>query len=148
MSKEELQNDPITLAYVAGLFDGEGCVNVQIKKGGRLVRAQLSMTNTSRKIVTIMQEVFGGSVCVRKPNGRKVTGVWTVSGAEAERAADLLSRFCTEKKFQLESFVKLRKMMGNHQGCVIEPHILVERNRLANAIRSAKQDSEWSKHAA
>lgn len=58
-----------TLAYVAGLFDGEGCVYSADIRGDMLVRAVIA--NTNRQVLEFVQSIFGGGIYeVKRPNDR------------------------------------------------------------------------------
>jgi hypothetical protein len=51
-----------TLAYVAGLFDGEGCVNFTQAGKQRAWVIRVMIRNTDRPIIDYLQSVFGGRI--------------------------------------------------------------------------------------
>jgi hypothetical protein len=51
-----------TLAYVAGLFDGEGCVNFTQAGAQRTWVIRVMIRNTDRKVIDYLQVLFGGRI--------------------------------------------------------------------------------------
>lgn len=83
------------VCYLAGFFDGEGCLNVarvtdpKYRAGYHLtLRASLSSSN-DRPLLRA-QAVFGGCICTQKPHGlsRRLSYTWTLYG---DRAKSFLS---------------------------------------------------------
>lgn len=63
----EEDNMDMDLAYVAGLIDGEGSIQLDHRGGPSAHRAPVvSLTNTSRPIIDFLKERFGGTVCEQK----------------------------------------------------------------------------------
>jgi len=85
--------DLIDIIYLAGLFDGEGCVNISKKYDGHQAtkrQGNLSITIKLNDCGTTswLKENFDGSVSKPKPYGnRKQAYAWTLG---ADSAADLL----------------------------------------------------------
>jgi hypothetical protein len=87
----------LSLEYIAGFFDGEGCVTVG--KNGSLA---LGIVNTSLPTLLGIQEAVGGSVTSRKQKVNKPQYVWRVYGQEALSVCDKLLPFSLEKYDQLK----------------------------------------------
>lgn len=71
------------LAYIAGLFDGEGCVTFARCRKWHYVTSLV--TNTDRDILEYLQGLFGGNISrlsLRKP-GWKQGWSWRLTGSEA-----------------------------------------------------------------
>lgn len=64
--------DREVLAYVAGLFDGEGSISFQRNSKTLYIRASIS--NTDRAVLEFLQQTFGGSVVTLK----RVNPEWKV----------------------------------------------------------------------
>lgn len=60
------------IAYIAGFFDGEGCVNFQMVSGSTVLRCDI--TNTNPQILIQIQSIFGGRI-----NSRKLKENWKVA---------------------------------------------------------------------
>lgn len=57
----------VDLAYVAGLFDGEGTVTLTKSNSWKRFKSpQVSITSTTYEIIAFLQEKFGGYVCKQK----------------------------------------------------------------------------------
>lgn len=68
---------PITVEYLAGLFDGEGSVSSYIPSGTNSVHLSVSITNTSVEVLKQIAEEYGGIVydCRNKGPERVSQGV-------------------------------------------------------------------------
>lgn len=63
LEKSSVEPIPIEiLAYVAGLFDGEGCVNFVRSKNSRSLVLRAHIVNTDREILDFISSIFGGVV--------------------------------------------------------------------------------------
>ena len=52
--------------YLAGLIDGEGCIDVQITKGKYVrPRLRIAMTTPGRDVLVMCQNSYGGHICQR-----------------------------------------------------------------------------------
>ena len=75
-----------TWAYLAGLIDGEGHVELMASKGKESLHrvARLRIENTCPRMIAWLLEHCGGAVYERQPRPRcKLSYRWGVSGAEA-----------------------------------------------------------------
>ena len=109
------QND---IAYIAGLFDGEGSVSYYQRKEKRkdkkkaynfwMIRCELSMTD--QYVVEWMHEVLGvGTVCKRLPTkswvGKKTQWRWRCGYRDALAFAKLLWPYAQVKLHKLEQII-------------------------------------------
>jgi len=84
----------VAAAYLAGYFDGEGCITVD--SGLRLL-----VTATFPQSCLGLQEAFGGKVVERKSDpGEKTQYQWTVYGLKAYNALLALIPYLHEKQEQ------------------------------------------------
>ena len=69
------KGEPITkelLAYIAGFFDGEGCITaIRSSKNGHRYGITASITQKSRGILDLIKSYFGGYVVIQKRNRRE-----------------------------------------------------------------------------
>lgn len=84
------------LGYLAGFFDGEGCVTI-----GSNGSVQLRVINTSKQVLDRFPEFLGGTVLPRKQMVNKPQYYWSVYGEDAIEAVKLLLPFSIEKAKQL-----------------------------------------------
>lgn len=90
---------PTERAYLAGFFDGEGC----IESNGRTV----GVTNTYPDILYRFQRYFGGKVAPKTDNSRSGRDQWrwSCSGPDARHFLYVISPNLTEKRSQAETFL-------------------------------------------
>lgn len=73
------------LAYMAGIFDGEGCICAQWNKAGgkRYMTLRVDVTNTHRGMLEWIKARFGGEIydsCV--PTGHKDKWTWRCAAVD------------------------------------------------------------------
>ena len=70
------------LAYLAGMFDGEGCISVTYYKKRRSYCLSVSAANIKPAVLLDLQHIFGGSLsyCVSKQKNRRNSWRWQISG--------------------------------------------------------------------
>lgn len=85
------------LAYIAGFFDGEGCI--QIGGQGDLV---VSASNTNLESLQFLMDVLGGRVRRLKPvaTTRKTLYIWQIPAASAPEVLEMLLPYLIVKKQQ------------------------------------------------
>lgn len=78
----------VSWKYLAGLVDGEGCVDLQVQKGeNRLYarpRLRIAMADVAEELLTMCKDNFGGHLCKRaasqkNPNWSDSTS-WELNG--------------------------------------------------------------------
>ena len=133
----------ISLAYLAGFFDGEGCVTVG--NNGSLV---LGIVNTHLPILNMFKSVFGGSVASRKQRVNKAQFVWRVYGQTAVDAATLLAPLTIEKKEQLVVAIdwmtyrsQFKTVSGEGKGRYSDPRREAAVQRVQNELTRMKKES-------
>lgn len=122
--------------YLAGIFDGEGCVSVRLAKAGYMsVSVQVSMCD--RAPVALLHARFGG----RLDDGNQVTRTgrrvyaWTLFGAQCVEALELFSRRCLVKnKVALLALPMARTMQDNPSRAVLSVEEKAARIAAAQAI--------------
>jgi len=89
-----LTPQPMELAYLAGLFDGEGYVTIVLSKSERVHQywLQIGIVNTNRAVLEHMEAVFGvGRLHARKPTARSLEcWKWQATNRDAAHVLDLL----------------------------------------------------------
>jgi len=111
----------LTIQYVAGLFDGEGCVNIyQTKKGVKKDRIGYELTatiyNTYFEIIKRLKETFGGYGLTRKRervrNGEnwKTSYEWKLSCSKAKDFLKKLLPYLIIKKEQAKIAIEFQEL--------------------------------------
>lgn len=135
----------IEAAYLAGLFDGEGTVQIQWAgngRGGKSFRVLLQIGNTYAEVLHRIQRDWGGKVYqVTKPqkHSRLKPSIINFCGEEADRLAAAMLPHSVIKREQLEIFQRARAEM-RRQGSGV-PLTLAERERrdiLAAELKTAR----------
>lgn len=97
------KRNSVSLQYLAGFIDGEGCINFAKNRGGIFPR--ILVTNTNIEILNLLKENFGGDVTVTKVKDKenwKPRGVWRLSWAKAIELVEQLHEHLKIKQKQVE----------------------------------------------
>ena len=88
--------------YLAGFFDGDGCVCAKTELSGCFL--QLGQTAANSWILFQFLMKFGGSICMNAQGCGSIapTIAWRAYGDTARRAASILREYCIVKKEQLK----------------------------------------------
>jgi hypothetical protein len=101
-----------TDAYLAGLFDGEGCVSMSLAKNNYMaITVKVSMCD--RAPVAALYERFGGEFSDGKqktPHGRFIFS-WMVYNADAVEALEVFSQECLVKRVVAQAALPCAKNM-------------------------------------
>lgn len=91
------------ISYIAGFFDGEGCVRIkQANQGGNSYYVIAHLTNTNSLILKKVQDLFGGNTRVQEKGKNKTIYNWYITSSEAVDFLKVLLPFLIEKKTQAE----------------------------------------------
>ncbi len=124
-----MRNKRHLLSYLAGVFDGEGCVSIT-KKKQRLdmyhayYSIYLQVQMCDKEIPTLFQCVFGGSLSVHTYNGKgkenwRPKWSWSMSDRKTEEVMKDLLPYVILKRPQLEvalHFLDNRTLHTNKNG--------------------------------
>jgi len=98
--KNTITND---VAYIAGFFDGEGCVRIKrANQGGNSYYITATITNSNRQILEYIMGIFGGRVREAEKKANKTVYHYELTCAEAVDMLKTLLGFLREKKKQAE----------------------------------------------
>ena len=128
------------IAYVAGLFDGEGCV-MMTQRPDRSWQLELQLSNCDVRLLEFMVATFGGKyriATVGRNERRYPCGVWCISGQGAEKAARAMMKYSIAKKEQLRLFLKARATVVE-RGQRISSGTHKRRRLIAKEIRQLKR---------
>jgi hypothetical protein len=89
------------LAYIAGLFDGEGCVLLQKVRGGQGYGLHLEIKITYVPTLEFIRDTYGGTlIVVKKRPPRKQAYGWYLHGKEVHNFLLAVLPYLREKKVQ------------------------------------------------
>jgi hypothetical protein len=130
--------------YLAGLFDGEGCVTVSNgprRPGNIIVKLGL----VYETIPHALQRDFGGSITIqnRKP-GRKLLYSWNVTGKRAARFLTLVLPWLRIKRQAAllginHLILELQPRGIGFKGRCVRPEIVAARVALADKLKAANK---------
>jgi len=144
----------ITDEYVAGFFDGEGCIQLTVGdrigvKGKTYLRCQLyiSITQLDPTVLYAIKDVYGGNVYKRKARATKSSKMHNRSDwvATSKVAADFLEDirpYMICKAEEADIALKFASTMGNNTQDTrngLAPEVIALRKQLCADIKSARQ---------
>lgn len=101
--------------YLAGLFDGEGCVSMHLAKAG-YVSVQVKVSMCDRAPVAALFARFGGSMSDGKQitkTGRQVY-TWSAFNADSVEALHVFSRLCLVKNLVAAAALPTAESMASN----------------------------------
>lgn len=99
---QKMPNYP-TRKWLAGFFDGDGCIHADVKYGASArMRAVVSCAEYDRVSAELLQKAFGGSITNRE--GRKSIVVWELcmDAAKAKKFLGHFEKYSIVKKAQVD----------------------------------------------
>ncbi len=95
------------VAYMAGFFDGEGCIRIKkANQKGYSYYIWVAITNSNGEILMNVRELFGGQVRKAEKTVNKIIYHYLITASEAVDMLKVLSGFLVEKKEQAELAIK------------------------------------------
>ena len=119
------------LAYMAGLFDGEGSIHMS----GRYRRATIvtTFTNTDIKLCQVFSNKWGGNISsAQPPNGKQIFR-WYRCGQKVKPFLDAISPYAIGKRRLIELALKWLSLKGK-SGQPLKAEILKQRQTIAQSI--------------
>lgn len=101
-----------TLAYLAGVIDSDGCINIQKRKAGKWAanyQPRVMVKQVTPQAPALLHETFGGSLWVQGPSARRGRPLhtWNVHSAAAGEALRALLPFLRIKPEQARNALAL-----------------------------------------
>lgn len=101
------------IAYIAGFFDGEGCVRIkQSNQHGNSYYVIAHITNTNQAILKEVQDLFGGTIRRQEKGVNKTIYNWQITSAEAVDFLRTLVPFLREKLTQAHYAISFHERKG------------------------------------
>lgn len=106
------------LCYVAGLFDGEGCVDIykaSTSKASKSISLMLRVAISQKdgQIMNWLQDNFGGYVGINRANGHYIH-CWEVRSQKAKEFLSLIYPFSIIKKEQIKVALEFETNKGKY----------------------------------
>lgn len=91
------------IAYIAGFFDGEGCIRIKkASQGGSSYYIWVAITNSNKSILEFVKTIFDGQIRKAERTPNKDIYHFLITSAEAIDMLEVLLSFLKEKKEQAE----------------------------------------------
>jgi len=106
--------EPLTCAYFAGLFDGEGCFNIRIHRPSKKpdsshYMCRICITNTSLPMIEWVMENFGGNFHKRTRNPKcKDVYHWSISGPPMVNVLHAIYPYLRAKRPHADIMIRFR----------------------------------------
>lgn len=125
------------LAYIAGLFDGEGCIGIYLNQSKRTVggrklshyRLACVVALTDEFLIHLLQMHFGGEfyTCKKRKDTYRIAYRWSVYSKRALAFLEAVLPYLRIKKPQAEIAIEFQKTM-RHRGkyCLTEKELAVK----------------------
>lgn len=91
--------------YIAGFFDGEGCIGYKFFTGKTFRRYRVGITNQNRDILVAIQKIYGGKIS-KKTNLKACYELWMYK-KEATKFLTEIEPYLINKKYKASEFLKL-----------------------------------------
>ena len=112
------------LAYMAGFFDGEGCVCITpigrvTSRQSQTFSMRAQVVSTNKEIIELWKDSFGGDIKSRKIGGnRQACWVWRISAKQAAVVLGLMLPYLKIKKPQAQRAIEFQehKTRGGRKG--------------------------------
>lgn len=131
----------ISIEYLAGLVDGEGCITITKTKSSKYKRgiqyySRLSIEMTSEHLINKLYTQFGGSFNRRKPQiKRKDIYVWSVYGENARLIIEQIKPYLIVKDNQASIIQEFQSLVNKNNFKPVTDEEWVLRESLCNKIR-------------
>lgn len=104
-------------AYLAGLFDGEGCVHLALHKESGSISLALSIVNTNHSVIQWVADLFGGRIYSKKKAAPdKDTWIWHASTSIAYRALQGMQPYLIIKRRQADLGIQFFQRVVAYDG--------------------------------
>jgi hypothetical protein len=72
--------------YIAGFFDGEGCINITVVGAAKQVALRVYITNSNKEVLTAIKDKYGGTIsAIQHKINWKISYLLTFHGIIAEK---------------------------------------------------------------
>lgn len=101
------------IAYIAGFFDGEGCVRLkQSNQNEHSYYVIAHITNSNRAILEHVQDLFGGTIRKQEQTVNKTVYNWCITSAEVVDFLTTIAPFLREKLEEARLAIKYHEQKG------------------------------------
>ena len=105
----------ISNQYIAGYFDGEGCVTIQLSKKGKCYSIQVSITSIDFEPLNTIHQIFNGTLIYLKKSEKcknwQNIWRWQVVSGDAYNFLITIQPYCILKKKQVDLAIEFQEYL-------------------------------------
>ena len=126
-------NDTLTYSYIAGLFDGEGCINMFSQRNKSYMR--IDIINTNKECLELVQGCFGGKIHIRN-RPIKTQYDLVLGGDTARNMLETILPYLIITRSRAELAIAFQGLVGLQSSAKPVPSVVIEaRNILHSKLR-------------
>ena len=127
------------VAYIAGFFDGEGCIHARIRNNAQ-PNAVLTISQKNPKVLYWITKTVGYGHVTECYNEKWVRNIWRVTGRDKTKSfIKMILPFSKVKKKQLQVGLKLLALIGKPGDHPVSKSNLTKRLKLHNKLKELKR---------
>ena len=145
-------SDDLLLAYIAGFFDGEGCISIVRRMKRDSYALTIQVGQMERAPLEMFKARFGGTIYVQKRSRHSFSSnellAWRLSKRDQQRSfLEVMIPFLRSKKQEAQLGLRFLDVMleigfGGH-GKRARPELVAERAAIFSACKAAKSAKLW-----
>jgi len=138
---------PEDLAYAAGFFDGEGCINItrfrwhctETKRPGVYYKLRVMVTNTDLPVLEWCQRLWGGAILERKVKGnRRRSWSWDLYETDSARFLKDVLPYLKLKRPQADLALEYTRTNRRFGRNTRPPEYMAQRERFYQQMKAMK----------
>lgn len=145
LSKDLSENlTELEKAYLAGLFDGEGCIHIatHIKRNHSAThysQLHLIVSNTNKQVMDYLTSKLGGNLIIRKPYKKRQRSyyMWRIYSQKAGDLLEILLPYLIIKKEEALLAIEFQSTL-NYEPKKLSPETIIERDEIAEKLKQLK----------
>ena len=106
--RDKRKNITTEIAYIAGFFDGEGCIRIKETFSSHYLIVHI--TNTNRAILEYIKSLFGGSINFQEKGVNRTVYQYHLTCGDAYNFLKTVNGFLREKRKQSEYGMKFHEI--------------------------------------
>jgi hypothetical protein len=122
--------------YMAGLFDGEGSVCVDIRRMTRSACLRICICNRHQGILADVKETTGYGFITKVSGKRSKCGVWIAVSIQAARFLEIVRPYLVIKSDQADLAIEFQSITKRHGRTKLDPAIALRKEQIRREIQA------------
>lgn len=134
--RDKRKNITTDIAYIAGFFDGEGCIRIKETPSSHYLIVHI--TNTNRGILEDIKKLFGGAINFQEKGVHRLVYQYHLTCGDAYNFLKTINGFLREKRKQSEYGMKFHEIKStiSRSGRSLMARKISEMKREANIYKN------------